>query len=376
MNTHLFSSLITSLVIIGAITYSGKIKLPSYHVDKAQSIQRISPPQSLAFTDETIAWGIVSEHAQRSDRVRSIADTLGAGVCAFDYDNDGWIDLFIIGGSGPVHYSGHDEWWSTQRGNRLYRNTGHANFVDVTQQAGITDNLPGMGCLAADLDNDGDDDLLITNNGRNQLLSNNGDGGFIDVSETSGLDGNQWSTTASVADIDGDGLLDLYIANYIDFSTRLKTLEAASGPNTDQQRLFDPALFQGVPNQLFKNTGNLSFEAISAPALTAPGRTLSSHWLDLNNDQNPDLIVLNDQGSANQVLISNGDFSFEDISDNSALATLDRSANISLLTTHNNASSHTFTTTSNQRSSFLTAVSNTIQPDKDVDSTMGSLIRH
>lgn len=291
------------------------------------------------FIDKTLEAGITHPHLQSSSVISGIHEALGAGACAFDYDDDGWIDLFIIGGSGERHHYGKGEWWHKQKGNRLYRNLGHISFEDVTDISGLTklDDW-GMGCMAADLDNDGDQDLLLMNYGKNRLYRNNGDATFSDITKSSGIVGEAWSTSASIADYDKDGLLDLYINNYIDYKPSLRTYEKASGFSASLATEFDSTLYDSQSNELYKNNGNLTFSKVTPSDVENPsGRSFSSRWIDINKDGYADLLVANDLGSPNKLFINQQGKSFTDASEKYNIATVQKTVAISVdnINTHN-----------------------------------------
>ena len=150
-------------------------------------------------------------------------------------------------------------------------------------------------------------DLLILNIGKNSLLKNNGNGTFTDVSNESGMNAdNNWSLSASMADYDGDGLLDIYVANFIDYEKAAKVFERSSGFLDTIEADFDPALYSSQSNNLYRNTGGLTFtdKAITHGVADTTGRGKAVRWLDINDDQLPDLIVLNSGGSPNQLYLN------------------------------------------------------------------------
>lgn len=248
-------------------------------------------------------------HQQGDEHLAGVDETLGPGACAFDYDNDGWMDLFLVNGSGHTRYYGKSHWWQTSQGNALFRNVGGKRFVDVTEASGLAVQMWGMGCVTGDFDNDGDPDLLVTGRDASFFYKNNGDGTFQDITEDSGIDGRYWSTSAAVADFNGDGLLDLYIGNYIDFKKGARTFEADSQFAPVKRVTFNPALYEPQPNQLYLNLGNLKFKDVTQDAgvADADGRTLDVAWQDINGDRRPDLIVTNDRGTGSNVAFLNQD---------------------------------------------------------------------
>lgn len=264
------------------------------------------------FTEQSLYKQLNHVHTQTSDKLSAIDETLGSGVCTFDYDNDGWVDVFFVGGSGHTRHYGKDSWWHSASSNALFRNIQGKRFEDVTDTSGLSRKAWGMGCASADLDNDGDSDLLISTIGKNLLFRNNADGTFTDVTQSSGLSGEHWSTSIAIADYDKDGLLDIYIGNYIDYKKGARTFEFNAGFESTLPVSFNPSLYNSVANQLYRNRGNLGFEETASLANVddPAGRTLSTAWLDINNDNRPDLLITNDKGSPSQLFVNSKDGKF------------------------------------------------------------------
>ncbi len=280
----------------------------------ADSVITQEPPTP-NFVDRTLAAGITFSHLQGDMQLTGLNEVMGSGVCAFDYDNDGWVDLFLVNGTGQTRYYGARHWWHQPKGHILYRNLGNGRFVDITDNAGLSIQTWGMGCVSGDLDNDGDSDLLITNQGPNLLYQNNGNGSFTNITDQSGIAGEHWSTSASVVDYDGDGLLDIYIANYIDFQKGAHTYELNSQFSGADPPAFDSSLYDSQANRLYRNLGNLKFEDVARAAgvENAGGRGLGALWFDANMDNRPDLFIVNDKGaSPNTLYINQGDGHFEE----------------------------------------------------------------
>ena len=273
-----------------------------------------SAPVRPTFTDETLRAGLTGTHVQRGDELMGLDESLGPGACALDYDGDGWMDLLTIAGSGQTRYHGEREWWHSSPGLALYRNQRDGTFVEVTAASGLTRIDWGMGCTAADLDNDGDQDLVLANRGTNRLYRNDGNGHFEDVTPTAGLVGDEWSSSVAIADYDGDGLPDLYVVNYLQFVKGDKTYEAASGFKQDKGIAFTSGLYDGTRNRLYRNLGGLVFKDVTATAgvANAGGRSLDAAWLDINDDHRPDLLVSNAAGLPNALYINNGHGGFSD----------------------------------------------------------------
>ena len=249
-------------------------------------------------------------------------EIMGSGVALFDYDNDGDLDVYLIQGAtfDPAQDPRHAKFpppagWKP--GNRLFRNllseTGKLQFVDVTEQAGVGHVAYGMGVAVGDYDNDGFQDLYVTNFGRNVLYHNNGDGTFTDVTAKAGVDDQRWSTSAAWVDYDRDGRLDLFVANYLEFT--VKGNKHCFAP-TGERDYCTPKMYQPVPARLFHNRGDGTFEDMTEAAGigAAIGPGLGVVCADFNGDGWPDIYVAND-GSAAHLWINqrNGTFKEESL---------------------------------------------------------------
>jgi HEAT repeat protein len=261
----------------------------------------------VTFTDETLALGVLTAHRQGDDHLTGLDETLGSGACALDYDNDGAIDLFIVNGSGDTRYYGRRHWWQQTAGHSLLKNRGDGHFEDVTRAAMTIRPTRGFGCVAADFDNDGNQDVLVTGIDENLLLRNLGNGRFMDVTEQSGLKGHGWQTAAAVADVDGDGLLDIYVGRLIAFEKGGRIYEPGSQYKQDVPGSFNSALYPAQANSLYRNLGSFHFDDVAAQAGVAnpDGRTLGAAWLDLDADGRPDLIVANAAGTGSTAVFRN-----------------------------------------------------------------------
>ncbi|MHB8862001.1 MAG: FG-GAP-like repeat-containing protein [Pirellulaceae bacterium] len=216
--------------------------------------------------------------------LKYLLESMGGGIAVLDYDNDGWPDLFLPQGCELPF----DPERRTYR-DRLYRNTGCGGFEDVTDFAGLGDNRYSQGCAAGDFDNDGHVDLVVANFGENLFYHNNGDGTFTDISQQIGLQGDVWSSSVALADFDRDGNLDLYIVNYVD------SLKVCRNPEGEYATC-DPANFNGLPDLLYHNRGDGTFQDISESAgIVQPrGNGLGVLVADLDDDGWPDIYVAND----------------------------------------------------------------------------------
>ncbi|HVH72778.1 MAG TPA: CRTAC1 family protein, partial [Candidatus Dormibacteraeota bacterium] len=233
-------------------------------------------------------------------------EIMGAGVALFDYDNDGDLDVYLIQGTtfDPAQDPGRTKFppipgWKP--GNRLFRNllteTGKLQFVDVTEKAGVGHVGYGMGVAVGDYDNDGFQDLYVTNFGHNVLYHNNGNGTFTDVTAKAGVDDPHWSTSAAWVDYDRDGRLDLFVANYLDFTVKGNKHCYAS---TGERDYCTPKMYQPAAARLFRNRGDGTFEDVTEAAGigAAIGPGLGVVCADFNRDGWPDIYVANDGAAA------------------------------------------------------------------------------
>ena len=244
----------------------------------------------LHFTDQTQQAGIHFKHTNGASKERYLPETMGSGGLFFDYNNDGHLDIYLVNGgtlSGTSQPHRHPD-----HANVLYRNTGDGTFVDATAEAGLQHNYGyGIGCLAADYDNDGDADLYLTNFGRNQLYRNDGDGTFTDVTSHAGVGDGNWSVSASFGDFDLDGHLDLYVANYLDYQ-----LETAHACFLQGVHIYcGPHEYPGARDTLYRNNGDGTFTDVTTRAgVHNTGKGLGVLFTDYNNDGYPDIFVAND----------------------------------------------------------------------------------
>ncbi|NQV35834.1 MAG: CRTAC1 family protein [Phycisphaeraceae bacterium] len=243
------------------------------------------------FTDATQQAGIDVKHSYGDFELSNIVEGTGSGGLFFDYNGDGWLDIYLPNGCWLKNVN--DNRGRSLRGklfNHLYKNNGDGTFTDVTQKAGVGHEGYGTGCSAADFDRDGDLDLYTLNYGSNVLYRNNGDGTFTDISKASGLADSRWSLSAPWFDYDGDGDLDVYVANYLEYdSGKFRSFYAAAGyPG--------PLSYSGQPDALYRNNGDGTFDEVTTEAgMTEPeGRAMSATVADLDNNGTLDLYVAND----------------------------------------------------------------------------------
>ncbi len=243
------------------------------------------------FTDITKAAGITFRHSYGDHHLDNIVEGTGGGACFFDYNNDGFQDIYFVTGVWTKSVS--DNEGRELRGKlsgKLYRNNGNGTFTDVTAQAGVASMAFGSGCSAADYDNDGRVDLYLLNYVANTLYHNNGDGTFTDVSEKSGLADTRWSVSAIWFDYNNDGWLDVFVGNYLKYDDgKFRDFYPAQGyPG--------PLSYSGQPNALYRNNGDGTFTDVTKEAgvYKPNGRAMSVSTADFNNDGYMDLFVAND----------------------------------------------------------------------------------
>ena len=219
-----------------------------------------------------------------------LPETLPPGCAFLDYDNDGWLDIFLVN-SGP------SDFYKPKKPvrNALYKNNRDGTFTDVTEKAGLGGTVSfGMGVACADFNNDGHQDILVTAYGRPTLYRNNGDGTFTDITEKAGLTGPAWTTSAVWFDYDNDGLLDLFLCSFVRYSP---TDRFACGDNKLGRKYYCiPRVFQPTPSYLYHNNGDGTFTLVSGGTAIekAMGKALGVVATDINNDGLMDLFVAND----------------------------------------------------------------------------------
>jgi Tfp pilus assembly protein PilF len=268
------------------------------------------------FVDATSSSGLKFQHHNSATSNKYLIETMTGGVAIFDYDNDGWMDVFFVNGARlkdrqpdgePLDKSAPQFW------NRLYRNNHDGTFVDATEKSGLRGRGYGMGAAAADYDNDGFSDLFVTNYGEAILYHNNGDGTFSDVTARARLMVEGWATGAGFFDYDNDGYLDLFVCRYLQWNFREGSLFC--GVNQPGGRSYcHPDKFQPISNHLFKNNGDGTFSDVSrASGISASlGKGLGVAFGDFNNDGFTDINVAND--SFPQFLFkNNGDGTFTEV---------------------------------------------------------------
>ncbi len=245
------------------------------------------------FTDVAKAAGLTQTMPYGgTTTVKYIVESMGGGCAFFDYDNDGWMDIFIICGREL-------EGVPTGASNRLYHNNRDGTFKDVTAKAGLTDAGWGTGVCVGDFNNDGFEDLFVTYYGQNKLYRNNGDGTFTDVTAKAGLlhPDTRFSTGCTFVDYNRDGLLDLFVANYVEFDIKTAPLPSLQTPNCNTEGVAVQCGPKGLPATqqfLYRNNGDGTFTDVSTESGIAAARGsygMTAVACDVDEDGWPDIFV-------------------------------------------------------------------------------------
>ncbi|HVF88029.1 MAG TPA: CRTAC1 family protein [Pyrinomonadaceae bacterium] len=262
------------------------------------------PSGAIEFADVTAAAGIRFKHNNGAAGKKYLPETMGPGGAFLDYDNDGWQDILLINSMN----------WPDKKGTKsfpaLYHNNQDGTFTDATRAAGLAVEMYGLGCAAADYDNDGLVDIYITAVGPNKLFRNTGGGKFADVTAKAGVGDPGFSTSAAFFDYDKDGKLDLFVANYVEWSVETDVECTLDGTN---KSYCTPQKYKGQSSTLYRNRGNGTFEnATQRAGLNDPtSKALGVALLDYNGDGQMDLFVANDT-EPNKLYKNNGNGTFTD----------------------------------------------------------------
>jgi len=244
------------------------------------------------------ASGITWRHTAGHSQQKYLPETTGAGCAFLDYDNDGWMDIYLVN-SGKCDFFSPDP----ALRNALYHNNRDGTFTDVTEKAGVGAGGYGQGVGVGDYDGDGFPDLYVTQYGRSILYHNNGDGTFTDVTEKAGVAAPGWSSSAVWFDYDNDGRLDLFVCRFVDFD-KSKNLPCEAD---NKLGYCIPRLYKPTASWLFHNNGDGTFTDVSKASGIA--NYLGKAWgvvaTDINNDGRLDLFVAND--TAPNFLFANRD---------------------------------------------------------------------
>jgi enediyne biosynthesis protein E4 len=273
----------------------------------------------IVFQDISQQSGIAAwRHKMGVPEKNYIVETNGSGVALIDYDNDGWLDIFLVNGSTFRALEGVEE----SPHAALFHNNHDGTFTDVASKAGVTNDRWGYGVSVADFDNDGWPDIFVDNFGKNRLYRNNHDGTFTDVAEIAGVQLGNWSTGSAWGDVDGDGLLDLYVAGYVhlDRDNLPMSGKGSVGTSFCQYRgetvNCGPRGLPGEADHMFRNNGNGTFTEITRKAGVEDKDKyygFTPIFISLNGNGKPDLLVGNDS-TPNLLYQNKGNGIFEDSS--------------------------------------------------------------
>jgi enediyne biosynthesis protein E4 len=292
----LFLLLIASIFSASIAISQGTASQHPGHVppDGPNNRRKTSSSSGVSFVDITRAAGIDFHLTCGGTGKRYIMESICGGIAVFDYDNDGWMDIFLVNGS-----TLEDLQSNKCHPSKLYRNNHDGTFTDVTVKAGLNHCGWGFGVAVGDYDNDGRDDLYITYLDGAVLYHNNGDGTFTDVTAKAGVgNSGRWGTSAAFGDYDNDGYLDLYIANYVDLDLN-HLPEFGQGPFCQYRGIpvsCGPRGLKGGRDRLYHNNGDGTFTDVTEKLNIDPDSHygLGVLWLDYDLDGCPDLYVAND----------------------------------------------------------------------------------
>ena len=265
----------------------------------------ISAPafEQIAAASSGISW----VHVNGRSPMAHLPETVGPGCAFVDYDNDGWMDIYLVN-SGPCDF------FQPTRPlrNALYHNNRDGTFTDVTHAAGVPGSAYGMGVAVGDYDGDGFPDLYVTQYPRSILYHNNRDGTFSDVTAKAGVEAPGWATSAVWFDYDNDGRLDLFVCRFVDYSR--EKLKFCGNVLTGERHYCIPTIYDPMPCRLFHNNGDGTFTDVSQESGIArsPAKAWGAVAADLNNDGWMDLYVTNDT-VPNFLFANRGKGRFEEI---------------------------------------------------------------
>jgi hypothetical protein len=260
------------------------------------------------------ASGITWKHSNGRSPQYYLPETTGAGCAFIDYDNDGWMDIYLVNSGRCDFYNP-----NPPLRNALYHNNRDGTFTDVTEKAAVAGGGYGMGVAVGDYDGDGFPDLYVTQYGSSILYRNNGDGTFTDVTHKAGVAAPGWASSAVWFDYDNDGRLDLFVCRFVDYNQEKNKF--CGNAATGERYYCVPRVYDPTPSWLFHNNGDGTFTDVSKDSDIA--KYLGKAWgvvaCDINNDGNMDLFVANDT-VANFLLANNGKGKFVDVGTEAGVA--------------------------------------------------------
>lgn len=314
------SGLLVSFVLAGVgcrDTSDANVQSPAsnepspFHFENRQSppsdrdIETTRQSYSVRFVDVAQDLGLVHTYANGEQGRSIMVETLGGGCGWLDFDRDGRWDMFLNQGGDPTGDPS-----APQPRDALFRNLGDDGFREIASAAFIAEFGYGQGVAIGDFDNDGFDDIYVTNVGANTLWKNLGDGTFEEIGMSAAVDDGRWSTSAAWSDLNRDGYLDLYVCNYLQYDPK-NPLECRT--KKGELRICHPQDLDPWPDECFMNQGDGTFlpEARQRGLFGEGNKALGVAIADYNNDQLPDIYVANDT-TANFLFVNQGDARFQE----------------------------------------------------------------
>lgn len=271
----------------------------------------------VVFEDISRSSGLTSwHHTMGSKQKQFIIETNGSGVGLIDYDNDGWLDIYLVNGSTYDAETGK----MTPPHAALFHNNHDGTFTNVAGKAGVNNDRWGFGVAVGDFDNDGWPDMYVSNFGKNRLYRNNHDGTFTDIAEKAGVTLGNWSTGATFGDYNGDGRLDLFVPGYVHYDfdkppiPNTKAVNYSTCEFRGVEVMCGPRGLTGEQDHLFRNNGDGTFTDVSQRAGVSDPNLyygFTGVFADLNNDGKVDLVVADDS-TPNYLYLNKGNGTFED----------------------------------------------------------------
>jgi enediyne biosynthesis protein E4 len=283
-------------MLVGSAAFS---TLPRF----ARAIQTNTSPYPFSEVSPSQS-GITWVHTAGRSKNKYLPEISGPGCAFLDYDNDGWMDIYLVNSGRADFYTP-----PAPLRNALYRNNRDGTFTDVTEKAGVGGGGYGMGVAVGDFNADGFPDLYVTQYGRSILYRNNGDGTFTDVTTQAGVAAGGWSVSAGFLDYDNDGRLDLFVTRYLDWS-----VEKSKTCGAERATYCPPGSFSAITNILYHNRGDGTFEDVSVASGIAAkkGHGLGVAFADYDGDGFTDIFVAND--ATDQFLFhNNGNNTFSEV---------------------------------------------------------------